>query len=780
MSQSPHEDSLEQNVERLLAVAPERARLGSDARARIRAELAGTWAAPTPQVSAPEAPARRLRLLPVLAAAAAVLLIAIGAWRTWNPDGQGSVGGGEDLVANGPSPNDAAVSPQVPDGPMDTGAQGLNGGSRASAGEPALVDANGVGRESVATHQGDVEGAPADSSPGPSTAGTGFPQPQGTAPDLRCTIHWTPPADSEGVASTGGSPLAAPSQVTLWVKAIVQLPLVADPVAIDVPVAFSADGTDGPESGLSVALALPGTMAGVRAMATDHVLLQLEAPGFAPSRIRTTIEEAASGTLRFQLTRGITITGHVVDRAAGTPLEGAVVAAVDQLPLDALDVAVQPGTMRLPRPYTVTDALGQFRLEHVAPSAEVRLWASFPGLAPSIESIATGQEVERITFELRPGSSVTGLVERPDGSPWDGAFVVVSKQDVDPSANIRPVMTFGAGSCDPAGEFAISGLPKGQYVALLFDPTKPRIPLEFRQVRLDGQSTVRTEFRAAVATDGFTLAGTLVDGTGAPQAGVTLTLAGLDGSRYPASDWRVSDTDANGAFRFPGIQPSTYAVYCASDGFGRMELVWSGVVQDSQPVEITMPSTGLTLRCSAAAGPGTSWAILERWRADRAEWFYAGRAASGTDGDLRSIQFAQLAPGRYRSTVIGPGHGATWSGPALVEAGRPTSVDVALAPGGALPLVAVGAESGQVIPGLIMTAHDGEGRMIPQRENILTATDGRCTQLAVPYGQTTLRLREPRGEGPKDPAASPRVDVSVEIAFDSTTSLPVQIEIPGR
>jgi iron complex outermembrane receptor protein len=70
-----------------------------------------------------------------------------------------------------------------------------------------------------------------------------------------------------------------------------------------------------------------------------------------------------------------------------------------------------------------------------------------------------------------------------------------------------------------------------------------------------------------------TVSGTVVDADGEPFAGVVVRLQSQDGSTVGSG----TTTDANGAFRIPGVAPGTYTVTATADGFQPA----------SQPIEMT-------------------------------------------------------------------------------------------------------------------------------------------------------------------------------------------------
>lgn len=739
---------LEDNLRRLLSVAPERARLRPMARERIKRALRESGAPPLQQAPTPT----RTRWTPILAAAAAMTLLSLGAWRLIgeraDPTGGASQGAPSGSVADAGSqgardPVAGVGTPKAAVSDLSPGSSAASGGGR----EAIATEDPPSGLASVATGE---EGA----SVAPEAAGQ-FSE----APQLLAAVE-LPDLDPEGAT---GPPLGA--SLTLWVKPVVNLPLVADPTPFEVPIEFPVEGNGARRAAtLSVAAA----MGQVIAMGSKEAILQIEYAGFAPSRLRVSLEEAAQGSVRFALERGVSVSGQVIEAETGAPIAGAVVVAIDQLPLDALDVAVDPGAERLPRPYAVADEFGRFTIDQVAATEGLRLRASHAGLAPTIATIpsgSTGPE-DLLTIELRPGSIVTGLVEKPDGTPWKGAFLVVSRQEVDPAMTERPVMTFGAGLCDDAGVFRIEGMPSGQYVALLFDPARPRYPLEFRQVRLDGPREVRVDFRSGVSTVGLDVAGTLVDQQGAPVQGASLSLSNLDGSMDLTSDWRVTDTDASGQFQFADLQPSDYAIHLAADGFAQMALVWEGGIENSQDLRIALPATSWRLAGLGAVGEGQSWSILERWRAAGNEWVYAGRAGTRQQGSTRVASLEHLLPGRYRAVYVGPGHGATWTEPFELEADRPRDGQLDLLPGGTLTLRAVDASTGEPLEGFSVTAVDADGHEVPQQDVVRTGPEGRAVILGAPFGTLTLRLKEAPG-----PEGAPRRLLEQTVEFDVATSL---------
>ncbi len=765
------DDALDQNLRNLLNAAPERARLSTEARERIRAELSSAWPEPVrtpvrPTLVGAEAQPR-LRLLPrLVAVAAALLLVALGASKLM----QGS--------SSNAGPDGTGENPAVADSNQDAG-KGPGAGpvdQNKLAGTARPGDDTGADLASPDGQEGRVPGL---------DAATGSAEGQGTG-DLDGTgsLH-----AREGAAASPMAVLASvemevpasmgalPSSLTLWVKAVVQLPKVADPVAFEVPFATDGENADGR---IVAQLELEGALAHVHAMGSKNVLLQVEVAGMAPSRALVSTDEAAAGTVRFVLEPGLTFSGTVVDVTDGSPVQGALVVALDQLPLDALAVGADLALERLPQPHTTTDALGRYTLRNVAREDIVRLRASGGEYAPTIAPVAAS-EPEGTTFELGRGTTVAGIVEQSDGTRWENAVVVVSLSGRDPSALDRPAMTYGIDQCDSSGEFSVTGLPAGNYVALVFDPADRETPVEFRQLRIKGAPLLRLDFLSSnsnpVAGEGLTLEGILVGVDGRPLPAESLSISSLDGQIAQYSEWRVADTGAGGEFRFPGISASSYVIHRVLDGFERMTPVWEGRIDSSQTLRIALADTHVSLDWRGASTDGRSWTILERWRTDREGWDYAGSAPTTQGRALRQSDFDHLPTGRYRAVLMGPGHGATWSEAFEVEPGRDPKASTALHPGASLPIRVTDAESGQVIDGAIFKVLDEEGRQLPQREALTTDLEGLATQLSVPFGRITIQVFAPA----RAPGSAPsRGNMTLQVDFSEALSAPMQLQLDRR
>ena len=735
---------LDDNLRRLLNAAPERARLSPDARRRIRTELGTAWEGA--QVQPRPVPWPRM-----VAAAAALLLVALGATKLLQLDSRSGAGSPSGPSAGSSLGGDSEVAAATQPG------RGVEGGAelRGPEGEePGRVAAMNPGYSA--------------SSGGPEDEGvraTGVLDSQRARTDVRARLQVAAPGSIESL----------PLELTLWVKPAVQLPQVADPVAHELSIQWTPSPGE-PSDRLAADFVVEAALGPAQAMGSDKVLLQVEMTGMAPARALVPLAEAAKGALRFELKPGIALSGTVVAAADGLPVEGALVVALDQLPLDTLDVGADPDQARLPQPYTATDSLGRFTLPHVAPEKTVRLRASGGGFAPTILSVRTAA-AESTRIELGPGTTVRGVVERPDGSRWSGAVVVVSLSGRDPSAQDRPAMTYGIDQCDANGEYRVQGLPAGSFVALVFDPMDRETPREFRQLRIRDARELRVDFLSpgspSTVETGLTLEGLIVDKDGLPLADESLSLSSLDGSITEFSEWRVAATDDSGRFSFQGIDASRYLIQRSRNGFELMSPIWEGRVEASETLRIALEDTHVGLSWKGALEEGRSWTILQRWRPDDAEWGYAGSAPSSRGRGLRQTEFDHLPPGRYRAALVGEDHGTTWTDAFEVEARRPVAASIQLKPGAALGMRLTGAVSGLPIAGATVQILDTEGRIIPQKETLSTDAEGYARQSSVPFERVTLVVRTAKSQ-----AGAP-VEMKVELDFTAAQPGPVPIQLPG-
>jgi hypothetical protein len=173
--------------------------------------------------------------------------------------------------------------------------------------------------------------------------------------------------------------------------------------------------------------------------------LTARADGYAALRSPVSVGENGTADVRLALTRGLTISGRVLD-AAGRPVGSLMVSAHTQ-------GATPPGgSPNLPSGFGSAAPDGIFNIRglsegnyNLAAGDEL---AGFGTLA----DVAAGSK--NVVLRLSPGGRVRASVVNMDGSPVPSAFVSVSKVDGRSTAWSRPARTDAGGMAElatPAG-----------------------------------------------------------------------------------------------------------------------------------------------------------------------------------------------------------------------------------------------------------------------------------------------------------------------------------------
>ncbi|MEL6429291.1 MAG: carboxypeptidase-like regulatory domain-containing protein [Planctomycetota bacterium] len=700
-------DPFDANLEELIRRAPERARLDGAARERLGAALAAAAhetsntelraledrAAParvgaTGPKGAATARARSPR--PVLLAAAAVLLIALGGLLARSL----TAGGTDDRVENAVSGPDVARS----DGPLE--ARGPSNDDAAAAPGERRAEDDAV----------DETGAPLALDPtgsNPLAAGTLF-----------------------GAVRHGEN--AAPgAEVVVWARPLVQLPRVANAERYVV-------GNVG-EDPRDLEFALEGVRTQAAAMRARGILVQAEIEGYGAVRAVLGLDEDDSERLVLDVPEGKSVAGTVVDGRSGVPVEGALVVPIDQLPIDALQVDVEAND-ELPRPYAVTDAAGRFELIGVAPGARPALRASRRGFAPTFaDAEATPDGGFGARLELLPGASFEGVVERLDGTRDGGAYVIASRSlSPDEELRGRTTMTYGSAVADGNGVYRINDLPDGPHVLLVIDPTGGSgPPSRMRFASAAAGEITQVDFVTTPTSDGHSVVGTVRAADGTPVVGAGLTI----GTSQDGDDWAATTTDDKGAFVFEDLDAGGYTLLLAQDDYRNMSALWWGEVTGPTEVDLALTETTVDLAPTREDGsPAASvWRLLEREDPNAtAGWAFAGSAV----GAGPVAPFTGLPAGRYRAAVAPQGDaglGFGFSEERDLAPGDRWSPQVQVPGGGTLEVVVRDAAGAPVEGATIEIWIPDHDRPIPTRTPPRTDAKGRVRVPLVPDGRVELR-----------------------------------------
>lgn len=161
--------------------------------------------------------------------------------------------------------------------------------------------------------------------------------------------------------------------------------------------------------------------------------VQARVMGYTEEAAEISVDNSGAPEVHLRVSRGLELTGHVVD-AAGRPAEGAFVraASVAAPPPSAFTESLPDGSFRLtglePRPYSLT-----------ATQRGSSSFAVWPAATPGDEGVL---------LRLEPGGHLRVTVRDADGRPVEGVYVRVSSVDG------VPVSASGVSAANGVAEFA--------------------------------------------------------------------------------------------------------------------------------------------------------------------------------------------------------------------------------------------------------------------------------------------------------------------------------------
>lgn len=379
--------------------------------------------------------------------------------------------------------------------------------------------------------------------------------------------------------------------------------------------------------------------------------------GFAPA---TQPADASSGPpVRFQLGRGATAVGRVVDEA-GQPVAGA------QVVLAPAPVPSVPDA-GLGRLQAVSDREGRFRIPHVDAGSfglQVRREGFAPATPGEVAIPDKAAEADLGTITLARGSVIEGVVVDSRGKPVAGANV--DPEALDGASFVQAVTT----GLD--GRFRFADLPRESRFNLWID----RPGFVQRQMS-EVEAPTPKPLRIALV-EARSLRGQVVDPEGQPVAGAKVALTGgieglLLGGGFAEGSWGSSQatTDADGRFVLDRLPPQEIRIEVRAAGFQHRSLAGIRIPEEGEatPVEIRLePGPYLEGRVLDGQGRPVPRAMVRaEGRLQESGHFSFG----GTRAD---------AEGHYQISGIEPGpHTVTASS----EAGGPSaqiSVEIRVGP----------------------------------------------------------------------------------------------------
>jgi RNA polymerase sigma factor (sigma-70 family) len=289
-------------------------------------------------------------------------------------------------------------------------------------------------------------------------------------------------------------------------------------------------------------------------------------PGTYTALVSASENNAAVGQRTFEDVRtGATDTKFVID--LGATIGGRVVAADDGAPLARASVSIFVEGGKYVAGVT-SDDQGRFTAEAVAagPFAIVALSASgdrsyssgFVADKRYLRGVVHGVNAGAADVELRlpVGADIAGSLVDASGAPVVGRWVVAHRltKDVDDQLHDDGWQDRGART-DAAGKFVVTGLVADNYRLFAGEEQGPRrTPLGGGESVASGARDVRVVLPGTAS-----IAGRVVDETGAAFAGVSVSAKPADGSTF-----YTATTQADGAFEIVGV--AAFGTYEVSAG----------------------------------------------------------------------------------------------------------------------------------------------------------------------------------------------------------------------
>jgi hypothetical protein len=399
--------------------------------------------------------------------------------------------------------------------------------------------------------------------------------------------------------------------------------------------------------------------------------------------------------------------------AANYNVSGVVVDSQSQKPLANARVLLAPAIARGQKLEQITKQDGRFAfmvtqagkhtLQITKPGYPVQSYrqAGFAGVSSAIV-VGDGQDTSHIVFEASHGGAITGQIKDEDSEPVGNALISVFQSSI--VGGERKIVERGQTRANAAGEFRLSGLPRGNYyVCAMGRPWFADSLIQFQQIqesfkpaatqpeRNDKPAQTEPEqvvpqyspdpgFRgSAFMTTFYPQAQTIeeaalvrLDTGGETQVSITLPLAkavsvkgaiSLSGEMSAGRaylDRKVLDqyilfgqevVAKDGTFQFKNVPAGSYEIVAASDSSSGASS-WNA----RQGIEVGASDIEVTLR-PAPMGAVSGHVLFEGQRpASTADLFVSPRNETGNLARSQvdpegNFSFSRLAAGRYEVTA---------------------------------------------------------------------------------------------------------------------------------
>lgn len=460
----------------------------------------------------------------------------------------------------------------------------------------------------------------------------------------------------------------------------------------------------------------------------------------------------ANVALDVVLERGAGLSGRVLDAASGAALAGVVLISESDLPGSLLPFECNESPHN-PAALVLSDADGRFHFEHLARRSTV-VRAVKSGFAPQWSAaLLPGATSAELTLELAAGGSISGRVEREDGSAWRATGIVAMPQR---AVFALPRRSYGWAVTAADGSYRIDDLPAGDCVVVHVETTreseqtKAREPgREMRDSTVRPGSTQTVNFLATPS--GSRLAGRVLRADHSPMAAAKISIMPLHSMASDSTGvhggWRSQLCGPDGAFEFTDVLPGSYEIYLGVRTPMDVVLVDTlEVTKESNVAHDVLAAGGEisgSVRSAADSQPVSFAAIVVEREAPSGECSFVAKVFSDDDGAWRVLH---LTDGRYRVRAYGV-RGLSFAGRdgIDVQSGEPPpAIAFELAAGSAIA-VTVFDQRGAPLAGAKISLFDANGSEFQPVEFLRTDAQGRCKLEGLPAGRTRVLVAAPDG-----------------------------------
>jgi 5-hydroxyisourate hydrolase-like protein (transthyretin family) len=462
----------------------------------------------------------------------------------------------------------------------------------------------------------------------------------------------------------------------------------------------------------------------IAGLTTGRFGLALRREGYAPALQTVGLEaDQLQEVGEIAVVKGSLLRGRVLDRE-GKPRAGLTVRVLDREQSSLLPIAER-----------ATDAEGRFEGPRLA-AGRYRLQVRGSRLLRDQEIEV--QEGSSEPLELVAGGvHVAGQVTR-GGEPVGGGSLSLSS-GLDPAASRGKILvgSFAYGLAETHlsatvradGTFDVADVPDGA-LTLIYSGDSVSVT---RDVVVPDAARADLD----VEVGGAVLRGQVVAAGERSGVEALVRVTGLGSGGLVAS----RPTDSQGFFAIPDLQPGSYAVQAAAEGYATRALPGVEVTEGSAPLEISLEpggNGGLRVRLHYPDGAPAAWVPVTLLDASGALVRSLPTNGSGEK------EFEGLPSGAYRLVWSDPYAGAGASEPIQIAAGPPRLVEKTLSEGGPLEIAcALERCAGRRIDALSIVAASG-AELGPQLSGASPAlrfsADGRASLGRLSPGRYLLRL----------------------------------------